>query len=146
MIFSLLSLPVRHKGMPPSRREARSPRRLVTRVALFLFPPLPPTLPPPRWNFHIQIVLDTERIFQANTKGRGASYLSASKRLRKINRVTSRNRTCYSPPEGKRALRSLVLCENSRYFSNMNLSCRRSALSPFSRCTYARCQNTHPCK
>lgn len=88
----------RHKGTPSSSVKPARPGEPLQ------------GLPPSRWNFHIQIVLDIERIFQANARGgRQATHLSASKRLRKINRVTSRNRTCYSPLEGKRPLRSLVL-------------------------------------
>lgn len=53
----------------------RSPRRLVTR-GRGLLSPLP-------WNFHIQIVLDIERMFQPNVR-EGGPLERASKRLRKI--------------------------------------------------------------
>lgn len=64
------------------------------------------------------------------------AHLSASKRLRKINRVTSQNRTCYLPLEGKRPppLRSLVArspWKFSLFFQHKFKLSRRSVLSLF---------------
>lgn len=59
-------------------------------------------------------------MFQPNAKeeGGGGSPLWREQTFEE-NKVTSRNRTSYSPPpECKRPLR----CKNFRYFSNMNLS------------------------